>query len=245
MFTLSKKKAFTLAEILITLGIIGVISAMTIPALLADISTRKMETKFKKAYAQLNEMHKRYLAENDMAIPVGVRSGDYMSKIFPRYLKGFSNVNNDMWNTKDDKGEYSTEIYNKYKNFKDGTVKQLCDVSGAFADINGILYMWNDSPAEGENGPIICVDLNGTEKPNIVGIDYFLFIPTVDGTVIPMGMEDANNSQSTSCGGNCFLDNSYCGSEKNNYSCAYWAVIDKAPNGKGRYWKDYIKNRKF
>lgn len=244
MFTSSKKKAFTLAEILITLGVIGVISAMTIPALFTDISTRKMETKFKKAYAQLNEMHKRYVAENDMAIPVGVRSGDSMGKIFQRYLKGFSNVNNDVWYTTNDKGESSAEIYNKYKNFKGGTIKQVCDVSGSFADINGILYMWNDNPEEGENGPVICVDLNGTGKPNIIGIDYFLFIPTVDGTIIPMGMEDLNNTSSTGAGGNFFLDKSYCG-YSNNYSCAYWAVIDKAPNGKGRYWKDYIKNRKF
>lgn len=246
MLTTKNKAGFTLAEILITLGVIGVISAMTIPSLIADISNRKMETRFKKAYAQLNEMSKRYMAENDMAIPIGVKRGDSLAKIFPRYLKGFSNVSKDTWDTVDDKGNSTAEIYNKYKNFKGSTVKQVCDISGSFADINGTLYMWNDDPNIGENGPVICVDLNGAGKPNISGIDYFLFIPTVDGTVIPMGMEhEANTTNNTSTGGNFAFDNTKCGGGTSNYSCAYWAVLDKSPNGNGRYWKDYIKNRKF
>ena len=45
------KKAFTLAEILITLGIIGVVAAMTIPTLVANYRTKALKSGFKKSYS--------------------------------------------------------------------------------------------------------------------------------------------------------------------------------------------------
>lgn len=245
MFTLSSRQGFTLAEILVTLGVLGVIAAMTIPELITDMTNREMEARFKKAYSQLNQMSKSYMAASDMTIPVGVRSGQSMNEIFSAHLKGFSVVNSDRWDSKDEEGNSSVAIYGKYKNFKGGTVKQICDISGAYADISGISYMWNDSPADGENGPVICVDLNGGARPNVVGIDYFLFIPTVDGAIIPMGQEHPNNTTGTSVALNFFLDKSYCGGSKNNYSCAYYASTNKSPNGYGRYWQDYIRRKQF
>lgn len=44
------KKAFTLAEVLITLGIIGVVAAMTIPVLLVNTTSQKYRSKLKKNY---------------------------------------------------------------------------------------------------------------------------------------------------------------------------------------------------
>lgn len=41
-----KKVAFTLAEVLITLGIIGIVVAMTIPTLMTNIKARKLRTQF-------------------------------------------------------------------------------------------------------------------------------------------------------------------------------------------------------
>ena len=52
---LKKKAAFTLAEVLITLGIIGVIAALTLPGLLAEYSKLVVETKLKKFYSQINQ----------------------------------------------------------------------------------------------------------------------------------------------------------------------------------------------
>ncbi len=50
-----QKAAFTLAEVLITLGIIGVIAALTLPGLLAEYSKLVVETKLKKFYSQINQ----------------------------------------------------------------------------------------------------------------------------------------------------------------------------------------------
>ena len=47
------KKGFTLAEVLITLGIIGVVASMTIPTLISNISNRQFETGAKKTESTL------------------------------------------------------------------------------------------------------------------------------------------------------------------------------------------------
>ncbi len=51
----SKVPAFTLAEVLITLGIIGVVAAMTIPNLIANTNGAKFRSGFKKAISTLNQ----------------------------------------------------------------------------------------------------------------------------------------------------------------------------------------------
>jgi prepilin-type N-terminal cleavage/methylation domain-containing protein len=49
------KSAFTLAEVLITLGIIGVVAAMTIPTLMTKVKTARYRTAFKKGLSTLNQ----------------------------------------------------------------------------------------------------------------------------------------------------------------------------------------------
>lgn len=50
------KKGFTLAEVLITLVIIGVIAAMTIPTLINSTGDQEYKTGLKKAFATLNQI---------------------------------------------------------------------------------------------------------------------------------------------------------------------------------------------
>ncbi len=50
-----KKSGFTLAEVLITLGIIGVVAAMTIPNLIANTNGAKFRSQFKKSVSTLNQ----------------------------------------------------------------------------------------------------------------------------------------------------------------------------------------------
>ena len=51
-----KKFAFTLAEVLITLSILGVVAAISIPNIIQQYQKRVTITKLKKAYSQINQM---------------------------------------------------------------------------------------------------------------------------------------------------------------------------------------------
>ena len=50
-----KNKAFTLAEVLITLSIIGIVASMTLPALIQNNKNKEVEAKLKKVYSVMNQ----------------------------------------------------------------------------------------------------------------------------------------------------------------------------------------------
>ena len=52
---MTKRFGFTLAEVLITLGIIGVVAAMTIPNLIANTNSAKFRSQFKKTLSTLSQ----------------------------------------------------------------------------------------------------------------------------------------------------------------------------------------------
>ena len=49
------KNAFTLAEVLITLGIIGIVVALTLPTLIQNHRNQVVETRLKKFYSTINQ----------------------------------------------------------------------------------------------------------------------------------------------------------------------------------------------
>lgn len=51
--------AFTLAEVLVTLGIIGVIAALTLPQLIKDYQGKVLHTQLLKAYSVLSQALER------------------------------------------------------------------------------------------------------------------------------------------------------------------------------------------
>ena len=60
----SRKIAFTLAEVLITLGIIGVVAALTIPTLMANQRKKVVETRLAKFYSSINQAIVRSEVDN-------------------------------------------------------------------------------------------------------------------------------------------------------------------------------------
>lgn len=60
------KKGFTLAEVLITLGIIGVVAAMTIPTLIQNTNSVRFATQFKKSVSTLSQAALMAQAQYDM-----------------------------------------------------------------------------------------------------------------------------------------------------------------------------------
>ncbi len=60
---------FTLAEVLITLGIIGIVAALTLPSLITNYQKKTTATSVKKAYSELNQIVER--AKADYGDPSG------------------------------------------------------------------------------------------------------------------------------------------------------------------------------
>ena len=58
-YALKKRAAFTLAEVLITLGIIGVVAALTMPALIANYQDKVAVTRLKKVYSILSQAYQK------------------------------------------------------------------------------------------------------------------------------------------------------------------------------------------
>lgn len=143
--------------------------------------------------------------------------------------------------------EHSNNEYKMtYKTMANIPVVHVCDDIGLFADAGGRLFGLNNPNKENENGPVICVDTNGLRGPNKYGYDFFIFLFTIDGRVIPMGMEDSNNTPDTSISYNFFVTGSrYCKrnaqSATNNVACSFYALSDKHPNNPNKsYWKDFL-----
>jgi prepilin-type N-terminal cleavage/methylation domain-containing protein len=88
------KKAFTLAEVLITLGIIGIVAALTMPALMANYRKKVLETRIKKFYSVINQsvrMKQAQDGEFDTSMLTAAADPDVMLEFFNKnyapYLK--------------------------------------------------------------------------------------------------------------------------------------------------------------
>ena len=60
------KQGFTLAEVLITLGIIGVVSAIVMPAIITDIQGKQYSVARKKALATIGEAGRQIAVNGEM-----------------------------------------------------------------------------------------------------------------------------------------------------------------------------------
>ena len=57
------KKGFTLSEVLITLGIVGLIAALTIPAVMKNYKNRLYVSQLQKVYSQLSDATKSVISD--------------------------------------------------------------------------------------------------------------------------------------------------------------------------------------
>ena len=77
-------KAFTLAEVLITLGIIGIVAAMTLPVLITSNKNKQLETGLKRSYSLIQQALEMYQAETGERITQDTVS---VKKLLIKYIK--------------------------------------------------------------------------------------------------------------------------------------------------------------
>lgn len=221
-----KKKAFTLAETIITIGIIGIVAAVTIPVLITSYRKNITVNKLKKSYAELATAIKLSEYENDdisgwdMALP--------SDKFVNQYLKPYIKHNEQK------AAQLNSKLHYKFPNGKNFNLDILASTGTAtFTMQNGaILFVDNWVQSDGSRRGI-AIDINGIEKPNIRGIDVFeFFISNTDG-LQPKGydipLEDIQNPyKKESC------------SDSNNseaYSCTAWIVKNSWKIPRNYPWK--------
>ena len=166
---LLKQPAFTLAEVLITLGIIGVVAAMTMPSLVANYEKKRTATAVKKAYSELSQALK--LAEVDYG---DMEYWDYPDGYDVEENKAFVN-------------RYITPYYKGVTMLQDGSVPGSISQTGInFISSNGTIFSGKPNNSKAF---FVLVDINGFKRPNKMGTDIFYFA-TSTGKLMPDGWED-------------------------------------------------------
>ncbi|MCQ2754538.1 MAG: type II secretion system GspH family protein [bacterium] len=167
-----KKFGFTLAEVLITLTIIGVIAAMTLPTLMANTSEAQIGPKLAKAKASFEQANAIMLSNNSV---------DLITDITTDVTKYYTELSNNMKITKSGDGYTAADgMYYKIK-------------------ITGLKDDQKSLPGYRQEIGEVTIDIDGdvnksksgaTTYNKIAGVDLFYFALCNDGTLKPYGSSD-------------------------------------------------------
>lgn len=262
-----KKFGMTLAEVLVTLAIVGVVAAVSLPNLIVNAQVTELESHFRKTMNDLESFSKIFLQETSMSVPLYASTNGVASfyNEFPKYMAKSTKTSN--WTHANSS---TVAIPYQLKSLTDAmgasrSVDSLgsnndvsiCDATGFIEDGNGRVFWFDDAPLRGFNGPRVCVDINGKKKPNTYGLDVFSFLFTTDGSIIPEGMYHKNSNVTAEVYnfddqvGYAWKSGTATG-EKNCYesvygqTCAHYANLDINPrNSKQSYWKDFVGKKQY
>lgn len=188
-FLLKNKKAFTLAEILITLGIIGVVSAMTMPSLIQNYREKQTVAAVKKAYSEFSQAYAMTVQEYDSLANLV----DKNKSLKANALTTYQEVTKHMKKVKtcDTDRNCMGENYSSLTGITNtdvGNSNNYNIQSGILADGTSFWILSNFRSNGVYNGQIF-VDINGHKRPNRLGVDSFLFIVLENGKVVPNGID--------------------------------------------------------
>ena len=226
-----KVRAFTMAEVLITLGIIGIVAAMTLPALITRNQNKALEASLKKNYSVILQAFDMYLADKGERLKAeDVNIGCTLmclKKIIMPYFKILRDCGYGAQLQKACIPYAGNELMDDERNFKSyrtysgEIIKNLALLDdGQFILPDGSLILINNT--ENIDNIYITVDVNGYLKnPNRWGHDLFTFQLMRDGRILPMGAPDTAYTDK----------NTYCSAissdQYNGIACTYYALSDK------------------
>ncbi len=202
LFT-SKRVAFTLAEVLVTLGVIGIVAAMTIPNLVQSYQEKVTVVKVKKIYNTLSNSYQLAILDYDTAdkwemTRRNVDSGILMRNRLLKNVKTVKVCNN----PKEQKACGIADVYYLFdkKTVEEATsvFNERATVSALLADGSTVMTIVNEGESRG-TGELshvygnIYYDANGIKPPNVYGKDMFMFYLT-GNSIIPSGTTNENEN---------------------------------------------------
>ena len=217
-FTYAKRAAFTLAEVLITLAIIGIVAAMTIPTLIAKYQEKVMVTKVKQGHSILMNAIQLYMVQNNcinasclfdtkktseqVAAELGkvikeaklCKAGDDDKFCQRYYYKGNKPIKVDGVYGAGDSLLGTGRIYLPNGISFQFVQKSQCPsiVSNSVRDENGFVIDTVESVSD--TCAYIYMDVNNVEEPNQFGADMYRYNAKFSGKVEPMNQKLLNNA---------------------------------------------------
>ena len=163
-----RKFGFTLAEVLITLAIVGLIAALTLPGLNSNVNNRRIGPALAKAINNLENANRIILVEQN------INTVDEQG--FDEYLQFLSDALN---------GDRDDNVITG----KDGIIYTIEDPSVARTRVTRGTANSKYSGSAFRVG----IDINGSKRPNLANSDRFLVYVDTRGPVIPAGGLEINN----------------------------------------------------
>ena len=252
-----RKNAFTLAEVLITLSVIGIVAALTIPGLVKNHN--------EKAWSTAKDLIEKKLVETTRRMNIdGVMTGYSTTESFMNEFKKYMKVIKVCDNSEINKC-YSPKIVSTGKNgdievttadLKTASNLGITDrpntntMAYVIADGTTVIMSYNPNCAyvdpyskEGQAGQVGCmammIDVNGKKAPNRVGKDIKLSegvaFSTCDNPIGDMcwSTDFAANTAINTCDGSEFLEWDTTGSSNSYCANNYWANAKKTCSEKG------------
>lgn len=197
-----KKIGFTLAEVLIALGIIGTVAVMTIPTLVNKANNVELNTAWKKSYSILSQAVLQMSNDNGGSLKGIFTDSNAMRTMFKSYLNYIkecdsTNILGNCWPSN------SRNLANTDSaDFGGGIGGGLVLKDGQF--LSFVIYPSPDGTncSYARPGFSVCgyivVDVNGMKQPNTMGKDIF-YLYVLENSTKPLGVTGDYTDFLTDC----------------------------------------------
>lgn len=217
-------KAFTLAEVLVTLGIIGVVSAMTVPTLMQNYQRKTYVTQLHKIFNEMSQAGLRAINDNNA---VSLKETKYSSPsntstFFRTYFKVVKDCGTDVRSC----------LASSYDNMNGQTVTTPATISNTscVAIASGaVICLSPHYRSVNDEGATLLVDTNGLKGPNIIGRDFFNMLLAPSGSVIANDSEARYQEMMRAwCESSQWSEPELCNSETQGLNTKTYPPIDCA-----------------